>query len=314
MTIVIAWTRKVAKATELMVASDSRLTSAGHVDVCQKVFPLARGDAFFAFCGDTALAFPLIFQINSAIANYRPASDRGEDVPELLTRILTLLNAYRRSWKDTDAADHADSIRTTRFLFGGWSWRLNEFRVYPIHYSAAHGEFMSFRHSKITRRLSLPKGELCFVIGDYVAEFRDRLRTYCEKYRPQSLNYIPLAILSQMLQEDRFVNRRSEGAFFNKSDRAGAIGGAPQILKVYQHSVARPIAVRWPADGDGSGVSLFGRPLFRWEKTLSPIIDPQTGEVFLPLATISNDYQDATHRDDLVNQIVSNPGDPFGAF
>ncbi|WP_144578046.1 hypothetical protein [Agrobacterium sp. DE0009] len=288
MTIVIAWTRKVGPATELIIASDSRLTSAGHVDVCQKVFPLARGDSFFAFCGDTALAFPLIFQVNSAIANYQPAADRREDVPELLNRILTLLNAYREAWKDTDAADHADSIRKTRFLFGGWSWRANKFRVYPIHYSPKAKEFRSFTHSKQTRRLGLPEGEQCYMIGDYTAEFRARLRDFCRDSEPQSLNYQPALILAEMLKEDRFVNRRSDGTFYKKTECAGAIGGSPQILKIYQHANFRPIAIRWSSQDGKQGVSLFGRPLFDWEKTFSPILDPETGELFYPLATIKN--------------------------
>ncbi|MDW9439222.1 MULTISPECIES: hypothetical protein [Sinorhizobium] len=288
MTIVVAWTRKVGPATELLVASDSRLTSAGHVDVCQKVFPLSRGDAFFAFCGDTALAFPLIFQINSAIANYQPAADRREDVPELLNRILTLLNAYREAWKDTDAADHADSVRTTRFLFGGWSWRQNRFRIYPIQYSREAKKFRFFSHSKQSRRLGLPEDERCYIIGDYAAEFRSRLRDFCRISKPHSLDYEPARILSGMLKEDRFINRRSDGSFYNRNDKAGAIGGAPQILKVYQHVNFRPIAVRWQLQNGEPGVSLYGRPLFEWEKTFSPIFNPATGDMFYPLATIVN--------------------------
>jgi hypothetical protein len=38
MTLSIAWIRKAGQSRELIVASDSRLTSAGYVDVCQKVF------------------------------------------------------------------------------------------------------------------------------------------------------------------------------------------------------------------------------------------------------------------------------------
>lgn len=291
MTIVIAWTRKIGNGRELLVSSDSRLTSAGYVDVCQKIFPLIRGDAFFAFCGDTALAFPVIFQINSAIANYRPAIDRGEDVPELLSRILTLLNEYQRSWKDTDKMDHAETVRTTKFLFGGWSWRLNRFRIYPIHYSLSHREFRSYKHSNQTRSLQLPDGESCFVIGDYVAEFRDRLRDHCATSKPRSLDYAPLRILAEMLREEKFVNRRAEASFFSKSEKPGAIGGAPQLLKVYQHAVTRPVAVRWHTNGAPS-ISLLGRTLFHWEKTLTTIIDPDTGDAFHPLATVRNDYEE----------------------
>jgi hypothetical protein len=69
-TISIAWIRSVGQTKELIVASDSRLTSVGHVDVCQKIFPLSRGDCFFGFCGQTILAFPIVFQIISTIGNF----------------------------------------------------------------------------------------------------------------------------------------------------------------------------------------------------------------------------------------------------
>lgn len=105
MTLSIAWIRKSGISRELIVASDSRLTSAGHVDICQKVFPLSRGDAFLAFCGDTILAFPFLFQIEAAIEDFQKSADRTQDVPSLLGRIVDLLNDYKEAWQDTDPGD-----------------------------------------------------------------------------------------------------------------------------------------------------------------------------------------------------------------
>lgn len=127
MTISIAWIRNAGRYNELIVASDSRLSSAGHVDICQKVFPLPRGDAFLAFSGDTIIAFPFFFQLRAAIEDFHQATDRSQDVTELYGRVLELLNFYRDSWLDTDPNEFEPAMRTTRFLFEGWSWRNSSF-------------------------------------------------------------------------------------------------------------------------------------------------------------------------------------------
>lgn len=123
MTISVAWIRSIAKNKELIVASDSRLTSVGHVDVCQKIFPLARGDSFFSFCGDTVLAFPIVFQIVSTISNFRKYNDRTEDVTDLLSVIIDIINSLRDAWKDTIEDAVYSENKETKFLFGGWSWK-----------------------------------------------------------------------------------------------------------------------------------------------------------------------------------------------
>jgi hypothetical protein len=207
MTLSVAWIRKSGVSRELVVASDSRLTSVGHVDICQKVFPLPRGDAFLAFCGDTILAFPFLFHIESAIEDFHKSFDRSLDVTRLLGRVLELVNAYKDAWQDTDAEDFANAMRTTRFLYGGWSWLYRRFFIYPIQYSETHRRFLAYSHSKQKRRLQLPHGEVCVCIGNYTAEFRARLAEVVQSRKLQYLNYEPLDVLSDMLCEQRYTDR-----------------------------------------------------------------------------------------------------------
>lgn len=171
------------------MASDSRLTSAGHVDICQKIFPLSRGDAFFAFCGDTFIAFPLIFQIQSAIENFKKAKDRSEDVTVLVDDILLLINSYREAWIDTIQADVDEENKVTRFIFGGWSWRHGKFYIYPIQYNLKARRFTAHTHSKHVRRLQLGKGEKCIAIGNYTAEFRSKLGNIIKTRKLSTLDY-----------------------------------------------------------------------------------------------------------------------------
>ncbi len=288
MTLSIAWTRKAGHSHELIVASDSRLTSVGHVDICQKIFPLSRGDSFFAFCGDTIVAFPVIFQLQSAIENFLKAADRTEDITHLLHRVLTLVNAYRLAWSDTSQADVDNTNETTRFLFGGWSWRYGKFFIYPIQYDKHEGRFLHVSSKKTLKKLGLPKGEMCLAIGNYTAEFRYSLRAMIVKNGLQSLNYEPLEILASMLSNPKFTDRRGTQTFLRAKDPSGAIGGAPQALKVYQHLNIRPIAIRWPKADANQPVTLFGRPLFKWENTLHPIYDLESQKFHYPLSGVSN--------------------------
>ncbi len=51
-----------------------------------------------------------------------------------------------------------------------------------------------------------------------------------------------------------------------------AIGGAPQVVKVFQHLNTQSYAIKWP-DRDGAP-HFFGRPLLQYEQLDVPIIDP----------------------------------------
>ncbi|HEY0112201.1 MAG TPA: hypothetical protein VGB59_03505 [Allosphingosinicella sp.] len=77
MTITLAWERRLASYSEIVFASDSRLSGGGNIDVCQKVFPLPREDAAIGFCGSTLIAYPIINQFISYVKNYKKNLDRA---------------------------------------------------------------------------------------------------------------------------------------------------------------------------------------------------------------------------------------------
>ncbi len=213
------------------------------------------------------------------------SDNRSQDVTALLGRVLELANLYKDAWQDTDAEDFAYAMQTTRFLFGGWSWLYKRFFIYPIQYSAAHQRFLAYSHSKQKRRLQLPHGEICVCIGNYTAEFRAKLTRIVRDRKLLSLNYEPMDVLADMLCDPKYTDRRGTAPFYSNRDGPGAIGGAPQALKIYEHANTRPIAMRWPRHGP-QNVTLFGRPLYDWEHTFNPIYDTETCEFFYPLGTV----------------------------
>jgi len=104
-------------------------------------------------------------------------------------------------------------------------------------------------------------------VGDYEREYLDELAAvlaerHCvpeqrDEKRSIDLEYEPLIALQKLL------TRPSAESEFS------AIGGAPQMLKIYPFSQSLPFVVRTALDAH----YLFGRKLFDWEKTEYPIID-----------------------------------------
>lgn len=72
--------------------------------------------------------------------------------------------------------------------------------------------------------------------------------------------------------------------------RAETIGGAPQLVKVYQYMRSAPLAVYWPKKGEGPP-HLQGRPCLGYERIDRWAIDPDTLISELPLP--AEEYEDA---------------------
>ena len=71
------------------------------------------------------------------------------------------------------------------------------------------------------------------------------------------LNMEPFEVLRDMIRASEFPS----------------IGGAPQLVKVYEHMNAVPAGVLWPDRQTGT-VSVLGRPLMDYEKIRWRTIDP----------------------------------------
>ncbi len=233
------------------------------------------------------LAFPIVFQIASTIDNYVKYSDRTTDVTALLVVVQSIINTFREAWLDTIDSEIKIENRTTRFLFGGWSWKEKRFVVYPIQFDLENRTYHSYTHKKIIRKLGLSRDDVFLSIGNYTAEFRALLRDRLQAKTEKTLDYEPLQILCEMLRTERFTNRRASATFY-VDEKPGLIGGAPQMLKVYQHSNVKPFAIRWYEPKAANQVTLYGRRLLHHERTLRSIYDPETGEFTYPLSGIIN--------------------------
>jgi hypothetical protein len=252
MTLSLAWIRKSGDNDQLIFASDSRLRSFGSWDTNPKIFPLERTDCAISFAGDTAYSYPLITQIQSFIKSYPKSQSRYQDIRHFKGHLLNMINHMLKFKSDYE-------VPIVRFLFGGYSWQKRKFYLWHIYYDKTEKQFVgpevhTWKGIKVNRPISF--------IGDYYYEYRSRLIALMKekkKFINGHFDMEPLEILVQMLKEGTYID----------------IGGPPQVLKVYEHMNRTPIAVKWSTD-DTEYVSLLGRPLQDYEKTIYPVLDTET--------------------------------------
>lgn len=252
MTIAVSWIRKAGKHEELVFASDSRLRSYGSWDANPKIFLLDRTDCAIAFAGDTQYSYPLINQIQTFIKSYPKSQNRFQDICHFKGHLLNMINFMLQHKSDYEEPD-------VRFLFGGYSWDRKRFYLWHIYFDKkikrfSCAEVRTWKGIKVNRVVSF--------IGDYHFEFRSRLIDLMKRKNKFIQGYFdmePFEVLKDMILENKF----------------DAIGGAPQLLKVYEHMNRTPIAVKWNISGNSIN-TLLGRPLQEYEFSNYPIIDPET--------------------------------------
>lgn len=259
MTISIAWVRRVKTIKELVVMTDSRLGFGCRWDCCPKLQALPRGDSVVCFAGDTMYAYPIMLQLNAAVAQHPRLASRGMDIEDLKGHLLRILNAMTNLIQDLPRG--VENEPETTFLLAGWSWRRSMYRVWLLHFDP-HIRKFTFRPSKHWTGKNRDKF-LAFT-GDYQDEFKQRLIELLRskgKLENGGFDMEPFEALRDMLRDGNF----------------DLIGGAPQIMKIYRHCSTMPYAVFWPSQA-AKQVNLLGRPMLDYEKSEYLVLDPDSLE------------------------------------
>lgn len=294
MTISIAWIRTLpGGAEELVFASDSRLRGGYEWDTAQKVFPLPGLNAVISFAGDTALALPIVHQILSSCENHAPIKTGASDIHDVFGHVLQLVNSMRADFSQANPQLLKEMDESTFFIIGGYSHVTRSLYFCRLNYSQRRKKFSRTRPTswlhgvepvKIKGRRSR---KIMAFAGDYCHEFYNRLRARLRRERTGFFDMEPLEVLIGMLRENGVA-----GGF-------DAIGGAPQMVKVYESRNYLPYAVRWNYRG-AQTVHLFGRPFMKYEKTVYPILDPGDMDIVYPLSLASN----KSRREEMMHRLL----------
>lgn len=258
MTLTIAWVRKLTSYSEMLVASDSRLTGTGFIfDSAPKILSLPRKDCVVAFAGDTAYAYPFMIHAYESVLSYYKSLSRAMDLESLkghLIRVFNNILSERSEFANRDLKD----VKLD-FILAGYCWKHARFEIFRIHFDKHIGRF-TFQP---TPHLLSPSLDTTFaMVGNYVDEAKEELKQIMfEKFgKPATGAYFdlePLEVLKKMIDNREYRE----------------IGGNVQVYKVYQYLNSTPVAIK-----RNDVVSGFGRQLLDYEQT-STIIDLDRKEI-----------------------------------
>jgi hypothetical protein len=276
MTVAMAWTRKLSEQTEeLVFISDSRYSSGDqNFDVCPKILTLPRSDCAICFEGYTGHALPMMLQVSEAIGSFDRATRRSLDIAPLKSHIIKVFNSMSEDIvKSLKVPNNEDPTPEASFLFGGYSWIKKTFELWEIFYQKSQNCFEERPARWLTYLPSYKKYALWSVkspealgrfafIGDQgnAAYLSLTERLLSAGGNPHKLNWEPFEVVRDMLRD---------------GSHSETIGGAPQVVKVYQYMRADPLGVFWPQKKQGS-VTLKGRKCLGYERLARRILDPDT--------------------------------------
>ncbi len=255
MTLCTAWIRKNKDAEELIIATDSRLRSFGSWDCNPKIFTFSRTDCAMCFAGDTAFAYPMMIQIKNTIDTNPKIRSRFQRIGVFKGVVVKIMNDMLKYKSDYELPE-------IEFLFAGYNSEKSEFKIWKITYQK---DIQKFTSHQIKYWKGIKGDKKVVFIGDYVDDAKKRLIDKLKannKLINGDLNFEPLQVLSEMLTEGQTTTKYN------------AIGGSPQLIKLYKHLNRVPIAIDWKENGENR-VTLLGRPI-KESSLLYPIINPVT--------------------------------------
>lgn len=242
MTSVVAWERIYGTGSELIVASDSRLSGGEEWDACAKIFNIGREDSVLAFSGMTWRALPLVLQAIATTRSYEGSAVRTLDLPEFAGHLERVINGVLSQARGPAAEEDPDC----EFLLAGWSWKMGGFRIYRYRFSKDLGRF----HCWAPRRLPSAirgrgRGSLYAAIGSGATRLTGSIaESYNRGLISGGLHFHPLEHLYQQTLDPA----------------EHSVGGAVQVAKVYRSIRVEHFAVRV-----GGLLTISGRSVLPYE-------------------------------------------------
>jgi hypothetical protein len=256
MTLSMAWIRTVNQVTELVFASDSRLRGGEAWDYGPKIFTLPRSDCLISFAGVTARAYPLILQMAHGIEFFPKSHNRSADITVAKGIAIDVLNQMREAIFDFPVGQTAAGDPEVSFIFGGFSWWLDRFVIWTLHYDR---EIDRFTFRPATSWGGGNEAKKIAIVGNAKDEAKERLIKLLKnrgKLNGDGFDMEPFEVLRDIIRDEVDPT----------------IGGAPQVAKVYRYMRTQHFAVEWPQSADRPHA--LGRPAMDYEQFGLPIIDP----------------------------------------
>ncbi len=267
MTLVAAWVKHNKGSQELYVASDSRLSGGRAWDIGTKVLDLGRGDAVIAFAGQTANAYPLMLQLQSAVRMHPKVRSRAYDLTSLKGHVLRIFNAMWGSITNLPVGQMVPDPAEVRFILAGYSWKYRLFKIWTVYFHAPANEFR-FREASTHKKKGGGNKYFQF-IGDDAHLATERIYSILRERKRIEVRGMQMEPFEVLLE-------------FIRDDSKPYIGGSPQIFKVYPHLNTLPYNVYWP-NREAGAIAFGGRILLSYERNEFLAMDPDSFEIGPPV-------------------------------
>lgn len=253
MTLAAVFIRKVPNRRnrdELVFVSDTTLTGGQRFDQGAKIFQLPRSDALFCFAGLTYYAYPLAMQLAAAIGSYDRSTDRRHPLRRVVQNASRIFAQSFQLIHQTPS-DGLPVDMPASFLFGGFSWHDNDFKIWRISMDREGRRFpldeVNGGYAFIGTEEALPEAE-----ERLYALLRERGKSVAD------IDMEPFEVVRDVIRAGRYHD----------------IGGVPQVAKVFRHMTTHFYATLWTCTDGRTRPHAFGRPLHGWEKTSWSMFDP----------------------------------------
>ena len=257
MTLCVAWLREVDDDKELVFATDSCLSGGEQWHSGVKLFELPRQDCLICFAGETNRTYPLILNLISSIKFDEHLSNTNTDITEVLEYLTNLFTNLCNSITNYQPQTFKDALGDFQFLFGGWSWKQNDFRLWKLEYKH---ETTAFTHDEVD------KENMFFTfIGDKLEQAEERLIEEISrtgKTLSRRFNMEPFQVLIRMIRDKKLTS----------------IDGSIQIAKIYPPGTTEFFGVYWPSI-EGGKKTFLGKDISTENNPAVKFIDPDSGEI-----------------------------------
>jgi hypothetical protein len=253
MTLCVSWIRKVSNSEELIFATDSCLSGGERWHSGVKLFELPRKDCLISFAGETNRTYPLILNLISSIKFDEHLSSTNTDLTEVLDYLSNLFTTLCNSITDYGTQNFKDVLGEFEFLFGGWSWKQNKFKLWKLKYKF---ETEAFLHDEVNE-----EGMFFAFIGDELEKAEEKLTEEIKnngKILSRNFDMEPFKVLLTMIRDEAFTT----------------IDGAIQLAKIHPPGTTEFFGVyhRGKRTFLGKDVSFENNPAVKF-------IDPETATI-----------------------------------
>ena len=255
MTLCVSWLREMNDEQELVFATDSHL-SGGERWSGIKLFELPRKDCLICFAGETNRTYPLILNLIASIKFDEHLSRVHTDIAEVLDYLTQLFTSHCHSISGYGTRDLDSVVGDFQFLFGGWSWKANMFKLWRLEYD----------HE--TKEVKYEETNTDDMLYAFIGDESDKAEELLEEQLISSNRGIsrrfdmePLKVLVQMIRNPDYYS----------------IGGAVQMARIHPPGLTEFLGIYWPSI---SGEKTFlGRNVGTKDNPIVKFIDPDTGEL-----------------------------------